>query len=129
MVEHGAAGGARRDFLSAGDELSAGGGDCLLPIDRQFAIVTTFEFRTQVGRSRLDAVGPGGARSPALGADLAPLAQQRLRDHERRGIPTEDLTGAGDLFFARGVAMGFLGAGYGGESEADDGLAGDQRWF
>ena len=63
----------------------------------------------------------------ALGADLAPLAQQRLGDHERRRIPAEDLAGAGDLLLAGGVAVGLLGAGLGREAEADDGLAGDHR--
>ena len=108
MVEHGAAGGAGRHFLAARDELGAGRRDGLLPVGRQLAVVAALEFGAQFGRRRLDAVRPGHAGRAALCADLAPLAQQRLGDHERRRIPAEDLPRAGDFLFAGRVAVGLL---------------------
>jgi len=61
----------------------------------------------------------------APGADLTPLAQQGLGDHERRRIPTEDFTRTCDFLFAGCIAMSLLGASLGRETEPDDGLAGD----
>src|SRR5580692_2591933 len=127
MIEHGAAGRARRHFLTARNKLGAGSRDRLLPVGRQLPLVAALELGAQFGRRLLDTVGPGHAGLTALGADLTPLAQQWLGDHERRRIPTEDLPRAGDFLFARRVAMGLLGTSLGREAKADDCLAGDHR--
>src|SRR5580700_3088386 len=81
--------------------------------------------RNSVGALLTRSAQASGLAAP--GADLAPLAQQLLWNHERGRLPAENPPRAGDFLFTRRVAMGLLGACLGWEAEADDGLAGDHR--
>ena len=73
------------------------------------------------------ALFPGGICARPRRADGAPLVQKVVGHHEGLIIPVQRLARARDLLGSRRVAVRLLGTGAGGETEADDGAAGDHH--